>query len=249
MINLSLVTIPQNPFPSSSDNVGGSSYELPIASTTELGGIKVGSGLAINAETGVLINNYSLPVASDEILGGVKVGSGLSINSETGVLSSSYSLPIASDEILGGVKIGDGLTIDANGVMDVNIKTNGGLILNQDNEILLDDTVIDYNTYNFSTTAPETRIGSLYDGTNSHDVYRRCYNIGADIPASQAGFGIGNMGNFNVAKLLSVRVNDGYCDVTTSFRIYASNNMLYADNLVASAFINPKIIIEYIKTT
>ena len=33
---------------------GGSTYELPIASSETLGGIKVGSGLSINSETGVL---------------------------------------------------------------------------------------------------------------------------------------------------------------------------------------------------
>lgn len=70
---MSYNTYPQNPFPPNSENAGGggSSYELPIASTTELGGVKVGSGLAINAETGVLINNYNLPTATPETLGGV----------------------------------------------------------------------------------------------------------------------------------------------------------------------------------
>ena len=70
---MGLNTYPQNPFPPSSEAAGGTVYELPIASTTELGGVKVGSGLAINAETGVLINNYELPMATPEELGGVIV--------------------------------------------------------------------------------------------------------------------------------------------------------------------------------
>ena len=87
------MTIPPNPFPPSSDQSsgGGSSYVLPIASDDTLGGVKVGSGLSINAETGVLSNSnptpYSLPTASDDTLGGVKVGSGLSI--VDGVLSAN----------------------------------------------------------------------------------------------------------------------------------------------------------------
>lgn len=70
---MSYNTYPQNPFPPNSENSGGGSFTLPIASTTELGGVKVGSGLAINAETGVLINNYELPIATPETLGGVIV--------------------------------------------------------------------------------------------------------------------------------------------------------------------------------
>jgi hypothetical protein len=61
---------------------------LPIASSSVLGGIKVGSRLAINSITGVLSaddQSYTLPTASSTILGGIKVGGGLSINS--GILS------------------------------------------------------------------------------------------------------------------------------------------------------------------
>lgn len=59
-------------------------YVLPTAASDTLGGVKVGSGLAIN--NGVLSNDYSLPTASASTLGGVKVGSGLSI--ADGVLSA-----------------------------------------------------------------------------------------------------------------------------------------------------------------
>ena len=62
---------------------------LPIASSTVLGGIKVGSGLQISGVSGVLNATYSytLPTASSTVLGGIKVGAGLAINS--GVLSVS----------------------------------------------------------------------------------------------------------------------------------------------------------------
>lgn len=59
-----------------------SEYELPIASATTLGGIKVGTNLTIE-EDGTLnaeATEYQLPTASSDTLGGVKVGLGLQIN-------------------------------------------------------------------------------------------------------------------------------------------------------------------------
>jgi hypothetical protein len=68
-------------------DIGGA---LPIASSSILGGIKVGDNLSIDPVTGVLdavaMNPYELPKASESMLGGIRVGGGLSINSN-GVLS------------------------------------------------------------------------------------------------------------------------------------------------------------------
>lgn len=84
-------------------------YSLPIASSSTLGGIKVGSGLSINSSTGVLSATYSytLPTASASTLGGIKVGSGLAIT-DAGVLSATYSytLPLAANGTRGGIQIG-----------------------------------------------------------------------------------------------------------------------------------------------
>lgn len=50
---------------------GGSSYELPVASETRLGGVKVGNGLSIN--DGVLsADPYTLPEATVETRGAVR---------------------------------------------------------------------------------------------------------------------------------------------------------------------------------
>jgi hypothetical protein len=96
---------------------GGTTYSLPTATSTVLGGVKVGSGLGINAGvlnnagvtqiiagTGVSLSplggtgavtisanpgSYTLPIASGSALGGIKVGAGLSINPSTGVLSTT----------------------------------------------------------------------------------------------------------------------------------------------------------------
>ena len=68
----------------------GGQYVLPTASAETKGGVKIGSGLAMDGE---VLNNsnptpYSLPTASAETKGGVKIGSGLSVD-ENGVLSTS----------------------------------------------------------------------------------------------------------------------------------------------------------------
>ena len=96
------------------------SYTLPTATTTVLGGVKIdGSTITING-SGVISStggsSYTLPTATTTVLGGVKVdGSTITING-SGVISSAsaYTLPTASTTVLGGVKI-DGSTITLNG--------------------------------------------------------------------------------------------------------------------------------------
>ena len=82
-------------------------YHLPIASSTVLGGIKVGDNLTIeddgtlNAEQ----TEYELPVASASQLGGIKVGAGLEINNSIlkvdpdTTLSSSSQNAIANSAV------------------------------------------------------------------------------------------------------------------------------------------------------
>jgi hypothetical protein len=74
--------------------------------------VKVGSGLAIDASTGVMSSSattYTLPTATAAVLGGVKVGPGLGINN--GILSATDT--VASASVLGSVKVGGGLAIDS----------------------------------------------------------------------------------------------------------------------------------------
>lgn len=61
-----------------------SAYTLPTASSSTLGGVKVGTGLSINT-SGVLSNSYSytLPNATSSVLGGVKIGSNITVSSGT----------------------------------------------------------------------------------------------------------------------------------------------------------------------
>lgn len=90
---------------------------LPIASAETLGGVKVGSGLVIDSETGVLsAGEYSLPIATHETLGGIMIGDGLFIDPETGET-------------------------------EVNIRENGGLMFDQDGKLYasVDYSVNNYN--------------------------------------------------------------------------------------------------------
>jgi len=98
--------------------IGGSSYNLPIASASTLGGIKVGTNLSINSSTGVLsatdttysdvtTSTHGLMTAADKTkLNGIAAG------------ANNYSLPTASSSTLGGVKIGSNISISS-GVISV----------------------------------------------------------------------------------------------------------------------------------
>ena len=58
-------------------------YSLPAATSTTLGGVKVGSGLSVTTD-GTLsadAQEYSLPTASYYTLGGIRIGSNLSMDS------------------------------------------------------------------------------------------------------------------------------------------------------------------------
>lgn len=80
-------------------------YVLPTASSTVLGGVKVGDNLSIDNA-----GHLSVPIASESNVGLIKVGTGLSIDSE-GTLSSDggYVLPQATKNSLGGVYVDDEL--------------------------------------------------------------------------------------------------------------------------------------------
>lgn len=66
-------------------------YTLPNATTTTLGGVKVGSNITVNSGVISVAAPYSLVTASSTVLGGIKVGTNLSI--AAGVLSADAQAP------------------------------------------------------------------------------------------------------------------------------------------------------------
>ena len=70
-------------------DVSGFLTSIPVASSSVLGGIKIGTNLSIDGN-GVVSSTdtvYSLPTASSTVLGGVKIGSGIDITA--GVISTT----------------------------------------------------------------------------------------------------------------------------------------------------------------
>lgn len=117
----------------------GSDYELPVASSDTLGGIKVGANLSITGE-GVLSANasqYELPIASSSTLGGIKISSDFTID-EDGTLhaassgGSGYVLPVATASTLGGVKQGTNVTITSDGTLNATDTTYSVATSSQD---------------------------------------------------------------------------------------------------------------------
>ena len=102
---------------------------IPQASATVLGGIKVGSNLTIDANTGVLSavqGSYTLPIASTTVLGGVKVdGTSITIDGN-GVItanagSTSPSITDLTDQT--------GIITQNGGIGDLNISGYKGYVL------------------------------------------------------------------------------------------------------------------------
>ena len=183
---MSYNTYPQNPFPPNSENAGGgTSYELPIASTTELGGIKVGSGLAINAETGVLINNYTLPsdvIRENDIAfpfdenssytaGDFCYYDGTLYRCETdhsGAWDANDFFAVkVCDSIIS--EFGDGLRRTGQTSIAVKLETDGGISFGT-NGGLQAETNFNANTY--PSVGNSTQIGRIIRNNTEYPVYR-----------------------------------------------------------------------------
>ena len=120
-----------------------------IATTSQLGVIKVGNNLSINSE-GVLSANagaYTLPTATGSVLGGVKVGSGLSISN--GILSADVQNATSLVNGANTVSLGStGVLTFPNGLLKIagnkirNVNESVGLIAGSEIEVTVAKTVI-----------------------------------------------------------------------------------------------------------
>lgn len=81
-------------------------YILPTATSSTLGGVKIGDNIDIDS-TG----HISVPIASQSSVGLVKAGTGLAVSSDgTLTATGTYELPEATKTILGGVYVDDELS-------------------------------------------------------------------------------------------------------------------------------------------
>ena len=104
-------------------------YTLPTASATVLGGIKVGSNLTIDANTGVLSavqGSYTLPTASTTVLGGVKVdGTSITIDGNGVITANAGSTSPSITDLTGTT----GIITQNGGIGDLNISGYKGYVL------------------------------------------------------------------------------------------------------------------------
>jgi len=106
------------------------SYELPPATETVLGGVKVDNSTITIDDTDVI--SSVLPTASDTLLGGVKVDNSTITSDGTGVITgnSQYELPPATDTVFGEVKVDNSTsTVDATNVISSVLPTATGTVL------------------------------------------------------------------------------------------------------------------------
>ena len=156
------------------DSIEASSnnYSLPTASSSILGGVKVGTNLSIDG-SGVLSSTDTTYSVGD---------GGLTQNNFTDTLktkldgiatsANNYSLPTASDSVLGGIKVGTNLSIDGSGVLSSTDTTysvgDGGLTQNNFTDTLktkLDGIEASSNNYSLPT-ASDSVLGGIKVGTN-----------------------------------------------------------------------------------
>ena len=105
----------------------GSSYTLTTATSTALGGVKIGANINIdgNGVISVTTGSYTLTTATHIALGGVKIGAGINVAGDgtISVTTGSFALQAATDTILGGVKVGAGLAVTVDGTLSALVTT------------------------------------------------------------------------------------------------------------------------------
>lgn len=148
-------------------------YHLPIASSTTLGGIKVGTNLTIeddgtlNAES----TEYNLPVATSSTLGGIKIGSGLSISDGTASVIVDASLDQDSSNPVRNSIITSNLSTLTSAVQSATssitaISNNLSTITNSVSTNTSDIAALQ-TTVNNQTTAIETNTSNISNNTSA----------------------------------------------------------------------------------
>ena len=150
---------------------------IPIASSSTLGGVKIGSGLTVTADGTIsAAAAYTLPTASSSVKGGIKVGTGLTMSSET----LNHSNSVTAKTAYGSTAT----TASANGgsitVTDIKYDAQGHITGSTDRTITLSQT-----TYTLAGL-----MGSAAKGSETQPVYwngsawtNTTYTLGKSVPA------------------------------------------------------------------
>ena len=138
------------------DNIeaNANAYTLPPATTSTLGGIVVGSGLAIDANTNELSTNISDATTSTSGLMSATDKTKLD-SVESG--ANAYSLPTAASNVKGGIMVGSGLTIDnSTAVLSTNISdatTSASGLMSSTDKTKLNGIETNANNYSLPTAS------------------------------------------------------------------------------------------------
>ena len=93
---------------------GGGSYTLPTASSSTLGGVKIGSGLTINTNgvvsADVTASTLTAYAKTTDLAAVAKSGSYNDLSNKP-TIPSAYTLPNATSSTLGGVKVGSNISV------------------------------------------------------------------------------------------------------------------------------------------
>jgi hypothetical protein len=133
--NSTVLTILDFAFPPGPKGDTGT-YVIDIATTTTIGGVKVGSGFNITGDGTISVTPPDIEPATVFSLGGVIIGDGIEVD-QFGEISVNTGTPFvlqtATDVVLGGVKIGAGIGI-TDGVISV---TTGAFALQTATTVVL----------------------------------------------------------------------------------------------------------------
>jgi len=99
---------------------GANKYSLPAATTSTLGGVKVGTNLSITSDGTLSSTNTTYSAATTSASGLMSAADKAKLD---GIASGAnkYSLPAATASTLGGVKVGTGLSVSSDGTTTVNV--------------------------------------------------------------------------------------------------------------------------------
>ena len=145
-------------------------YSLPIAGSSTLGGVKVGTNLSINSSGVLSATDTTYSNATTSVSGLMSASDKTKLN---GIESEAnkYVLPTATSSELGGIKVGSNLSIDANGVVsatnttysDATTTTHG--LMSSTDKTKLDGIATGANKYTLPK-ATASALGGIKIGTN-----------------------------------------------------------------------------------
>ena len=128
--------------------IAAGAYTLPVASSSTLGGVKIGENVNVTADGTISVNIPSvtgfLPTTGGTMTGNITMGGSSKVTQATAptdnadltnkqyvdqkIAASAYTLPVASSSTLGGVKIGENVNVTEDGTISVTIPSVTGFL-------------------------------------------------------------------------------------------------------------------------